>query len=147
MKARPVIALLGLFTLGALPLACENTARGVKEDGRAARAAASDEADEAEQVIAREVQSFQAQTRERLGELTVAISSLEGKARDGVEDSRRKLSEKLEATRSRLDALGAASRAEWEQAKREVDEGVADLGKQINQKLDEVGDSVEEKLE
>jgi DNA anti-recombination protein RmuC len=147
MKPPAAIVLLAPLTLGALTLACENTARGVKEDGRAARASASEKADEAEQVLQREVQSFQARTRDKLGELTVAISRLEGKAEEGVEESRSRLEQKLEATRSRLDALGAASRAEWEQAKREVDEGVADLGRQINEKLDEVGDRVEEKLE
>jgi DNA anti-recombination protein RmuC len=143
MKNRLIVAVGLLGLVGG----CENTTAGVKKDTSAATTAAANKADEAKRALDSEITTFRQQTGQKLQQLTVAIASLEAKAEDGLSDSGKQIQQQIEETRGTLQGLKAASREEWEETRTQIDARVAKLGKQINETLDDVGDSVQEKLE
>jgi hypothetical protein len=128
-------------------LGCQRTAEGVKEDTLALATNAGKTADEAKGTLETEVSSFKAEANAKLEELSVAAAALETKASDGLSASKQKLEGEILETRAKLAELKADSRAEWQEAKRDLDDRLAKLGKQMNLALDKAGDKVEKTLD
>ncbi len=128
-------------------LGCQRTAEGVKEDTLALATHAGKTADEARGTLESEVSSFKAEANAKLEELSVAAAALESKATDGLSASKQKLEGEILETRAKLAELKADSRADWQEAKRDLDDRLAHLGKQMNVALDKAGDKVEKTLD
>ena len=135
-------------------VACKSTAEGVKKDTAAAAEAVNDQGVAARGQLETEISEFKTKTRAKLDELTVAVSKLEAKAENGLDQSKSQLESQIDQTKSDLAALEASSKAELQQAKSALDARIADFGKRVNatfdkvgQDLDRAGDKVEKKLE
>jgi DNA anti-recombination protein RmuC len=143
MKRCAVACVAGLLSVSA----CKNTRQGIEADGRAAGEAAAETAQAARRKLDGEVEDFKREAGAELERLQAAMAKLEDRAEEGVDDSKRKLQRRIDETRAKLAEVKAASRAEWESTRDELHDRLADIGKQINATLDEVGDSVEDGLE
>jgi DNA anti-recombination protein RmuC len=128
-------------------VACQKTAEGIKEDTRALATNAGKTADEAKSTLEVEVNSFKAEANAKLEELSVQVAALESKATNGLNASKQKLEGEIAETRAKLAELKADSRVEWQETKRELDNRLAELGKEMNQALDTAGDKVEKTLD
>jgi hypothetical protein len=149
--AMPVLPCFSAAWLSAVVLAatlgCRRTAEGIKEDTLALATNAGKTADEAKSTLESEVSSFKAEANAKLEELSVEAAALESKAANGLNASKQKLEGEILETRAKLAELKADSRGEWQQAKRDLDNRIADLGRQMNAALDKAGDKVEKTLE
>lgn len=141
------IAAVLLLSSGLLGMSCERTAEGIKQDTFAATAAASDQAQRAQQDLQQQMDSFKAQTNAQLDRIGASLTKLEAQTNSGIDESRQKLQAELDETKAKLGALKAESGVELERAKSDLAARIADLGRRLNGTLDDVGDGVEKTLD
>jgi hypothetical protein len=137
-----------------LALACDNTLRGVEADTERAAASIEQVATTLEQVattttqdLSTDVERFKAEARTKLDAWDVKLEGLSHGTRQEVEAARESARQKIAQAREGVERAGAATKTDWETTKRRLDDSLAELGKDINRTLDELGDSAEKKLE
>lgn len=151
MKLITITMVASVYALG-----CENTAEGIKSDAdqaistaiHQARAAGQD-LDYAKRSLDNDVSVFTAKTNTELDALAIKLERLRREAASAPANAQQALSERAAALEARKQALGAkaeelSSKAsgEWVDAKLELSDAVATLGRDVDHALDELGNSV-----
>lgn len=148
-----------LASVGAL--GCNNTADGLKADANQVITtavhqvrAAGEGLDDAKRGLDNDVKVFTAKTNSQLDQLAAKIDRLQRDAVNAPANAKQALSEQAASLEARKDALEAKTNAigerageEWSAAKVEVSDAVANLGRDIDRALDELGDDVREATE
>jgi len=130
-----------LLVLGVL--GCQHSVAGLEQDTHEASESALENAADAKQRLDREVGAFQTQAGAKLQELSVSINSLKAKTQSDLDGSRQKLEAQLNDTRQQLTQLQADSATQWRKAKQDLEQRIAELGRQLNQTLDKAGGSLD----
>ncbi len=149
------------ITATLLVMGCDNTTRGLETDAEEAVAtavhhaqAAREELDDAKRGAGNELDAFVAKTNVQLDALAAKIDRLGKRAEEAPAQTRQALKEQaavLEAREQQLKAkaqsLNQRANSGWETAKQELSDAVGELGRDIDQGLDQLGDDVREATE
>lgn len=129
-----------------LTLACDNTLRGVEADTERAAASIEHVATTTAQGLGSDVERFKAEARAKLDALDVQLNGLSQGTQQEVEEAKASARRKIAEAREGVEKAGATTKADWETTQKRLDESLAELGKDINRTLDELGDNAEKKL-
>lgn len=136
----------------ALPLACDDTAEGIRKDTREALNNAAEEAQEVARDVERatenvegEADEFRAERRDDIKELEDRIEELDERARTAstsiqaeAVDEAREFEQRRAALEAQLEQLQAATGQQWEEAKARVNDGIRNLGQDVERALERV---------
>lgn len=140
----------------ACSLGCDNTAQGIKDDAEQAittavyqARAAGQDVDYAKRPFDNDVSVFTAKTNTELDAMAIKLERLRREAAAAPANAQQALSEQAAALETRKRALeakadelrGKAS-GEWVNAKLELADALAALGRDVDHALDELGNSV-----
>lgn len=137
-------------------LGCNNTSEGIKADANQALStavqqirAAGEDLSDAKRGLDNDVKVFTTKTNSQLDVLAAKIDRLQREAVNAPANAKQALSERAASLEARKEALQAKANAsserageEWSQAKTELSDSVASLGRDIDRALDELGDDV-----
>jgi hypothetical protein len=137
---------------------CNNTSEGLRADADEAletavnqMRAAGEGLNDAKRGLDNDVKVFTTKTNSQLDTLAAKIDRLQREAVTAPANAKQALSEQAaslearkEALEAKTNALGQRAGEEWSEAKSEVTDAVANLGRDIDKALDELGDNVRE---
>ena len=134
--------------------ACDDTARGIERDAHEAKehleAGTSDAQAKVNQEVAEFRRESQAKLRamdEKLARLERSLESASAEAKVDAQEELSDLRRERDELARKLDGVHAKTKAEWNEAERDIDQNLAQLGKDINHALDDAGDKTEKALE
>lgn len=137
-------------------LGCDKTAQGIKDDANQAittsvnqARAAGQELDYAKRSLDNDVSLFMTKTNTELDAMAIKLERLRREAVKAPANAQQALSEQAAALETRKQALeakagelGGKANEEWLNAKLELSDALATLGRDIDHALDELGNSV-----
>lgn len=153
MKTLTILMVASIYAGG-----CQNTSEGLKADADQVLStavhqmrAAGEEIDEAKRGLDNDVKVFTTKTNTELDTLAAKIDRLQREAVSAPANAKQALSEQAASLEARRDVLHAKANAlsqsagqEWSEAKTELSNAVANLGRDIDHALDELGNGVRE---
>lgn len=145
------IAPLMLGILVVTCIACDDTAAGAATDSEEAAQAVQNAADRAGSEVDAEIEQFREASREQLRAIDAQLDTLERRAEAAGKDAKAATDRQLAELRAdkkeleqRLDRAAANSKEDWQQAKRDMAERLAELGRSTHQAPDTAGDEIQE---
>ena len=134
--------------------ACDDTARGIERDAQQAGDHLETGTAEAEAKVSQEMAEFRRESQaslramdEKLERLERSLENASAEAKVEAQDELNDLRRERDALARKLKNASAKTKAEWHETERELDQSLAQLGKDINHALDDAGDKTEKALE
>ena len=141
------------FVVSALG-ACDDTARGIERDAHEAQVHIEASTSEAQAKVNQEMAEFRRESQATLRAMDAKLARLERSLESASAEAKVEAQEEVSDLRAERDELArkldnahAKTKAEWHETERELDQSLAQLGKDINHALDDAGDKTEKALE
>jgi hypothetical protein len=138
---------IALGVLLGVASACERTAEGIKQDTAALAASAEQGAAQAKSSLATQLDTFKAESRKALDDLSTSVNALGDKAEGKANESREELKRQLAETKKALDDASASTQAELDETRQKLKDKLAELGRKINQGVNNAGEATEKAVD
>ena len=148
------VVLCSLAILISATGACDDTARGIERDAQQAEEHLDTGTSEAQAKVNQEMAEFRRESQATLRAMDAKLVRLERSLENASAEAKVEAQEELRDLRRERDEVAeelvrahAKTKAEWNETEREFDQSLAQLGKDINNALDDAGDKTQRALE